>query len=73
MSRRFNFGISLRDVATNTPLSDTIWRGQLDENKFGKGPDALPKLEDNLEKIDDYEIRDRRFVFYCLNAPARTY
>ncbi|TFK22410.1 hypothetical protein FA15DRAFT_748759 [Coprinopsis marcescibilis] len=40
-------------------VDDTLWRGQLDENKFGKGRDALPKLEDNLEKIDDYEIRDR--------------
>ena len=42
--------------------SDTLWSGRLDARKFGKGHNASPKLESNLELVDDYRIRDRRLV-----------
>ncbi|KAK7458726.1 hypothetical protein VKT23_009725 [Stygiomarasmius scandens] len=37
----------------------TIFTGVLDQNVWGKGPRAASKLSDNIERVDDYTLRDR--------------
>ncbi|KAJ6470961.1 acid phosphatase-domain-containing protein [Mycena sanguinolenta] len=39
-------------------LDWTIWRGWLDKNQFGKGPNASHVIEDNLERAEFWTIRD---------------
>ncbi|EIN11145.1 hypothetical protein PUNSTDRAFT_141604 [Punctularia strigosozonata HHB-11173 SS5] len=40
-------------------VDDTLWSGTLDKHKFGSGPNAAPKIQDNLERVDAWSIRDR--------------
>ncbi|KAJ8501489.1 hypothetical protein ONZ45_g12136 [Pleurotus djamor] len=37
----------------------TIFTGRLDQNVWGKGPNAALKLADNIYQVDDYVLRDR--------------
>lgn len=37
----------------------TIFTGKLDENVWGKGPKAVPKLADNIQQVDEHTLRDR--------------
>ncbi|KAK7458711.1 hypothetical protein VKT23_009710 [Stygiomarasmius scandens] len=39
-------------------VDDTLWSGRLDEARFGKGRNANPVIEDNLELVSDLMIRD---------------
>ncbi|KAF9529495.1 magnesium-dependent phosphatase-1 [Crepidotus variabilis] len=37
----------------------TIWHGHLDSTKWGKGPGARLKLQDNVEFVDNQYLRDK--------------
>ncbi|KAF9524618.1 magnesium-dependent phosphatase-1 [Crepidotus variabilis] len=37
----------------------TIWHGHLDQTKWGKGPGARSKLQDNIEFVDHHYLRDK--------------
>jgi len=49
-------------------FSDTLWSGRLDEARFGKGRNAKPVIEDNLELVSDLMIRDIRLVVSSVNT-----
>lgn len=39
-------------------VDDTLWSGQLDKNKWGRGPHARAKIQDNLQIVSERKIRD---------------
>ncbi|KAI5984728.1 acid phosphatase-domain-containing protein, partial [Pisolithus albus] len=38
----------------------TIFSGWLDQSSFGKGPSAISPIEDNLERVDEWVLWDKR-------------
>ena len=58
--------MSLRTVRLLAPLynfdSGTIFTGQLDQNLWGKGPNAAVKLADNIQRVDDFTLQDKTSV-----------
>lgn len=55
-------------------LDDTLWGNSLDERKYGRGPTAVPKIQDNLELAAYNLVQDRsdprNYVVLFPDVPA---
>ena len=49
-------------ITTLTSKSWTIFRGDIDQSKFGKARDSFNTVEDCLEVVGDLKLRDKGYA-----------